>query len=894
MLHLALHGKRLFLRPGTSLNMELVNPLLADGIEDSRSMPVELPIEGNEIALGHVHRLALSERNLLLPGMQAGHNGLPLHEGALTILGSDSKTVRGTLSAEGFVVLMGDKTLRAALANLLVDMVATSGSIAAHVVAANAAASMLPGDGDTGWTHYFPLYKNPSLYGSENPSWYPSASDWDASKAYDVDELISYAPPDTVRVPRRYQCIIATSAGQNPYNAASKWKEVAHGLVNVMDSITGEPVSNDSAGNYYALVPWMRLRYLVLQVLNHFGLQATGDAFAADGPLGPQSMYALGNNTPLDAELQDHYFHAAQTSDVAYVPGDDHRQFRIPAQDDSTSPYSDVDGVWDTSTSQFTPPDVGRYRFLIAVKVNFNAPMRLKVVVRKADGTGYPAGYFLSGLVYMSQDVLSSYDRTVGFDINVGAGQVGAPIHFCVEAYDTVVIWPTLAEHTYTASRIQGWRTEADGINSFRPVITVADHVPDWTAAEFLDAVADAFNLEVVPDMTTRQVRFSRRMKVLQQHLRNTSHHSHRLLGDPELDHSRRIPGVKMAWDVDLGENPALQGMYRLPDVLWEHELEAPNAAQQYILVRSTRRIYASVFKAPDGFAWEQRGYLVPEALEGERTNARDLAMAFVPPHMEEVRLNADRYLVPLVDEAGNSSFFATAATEGKAWLCIANGYSMGKEGAPHVTANSWGRPYSSLVAQPRSLLLSRDQEDNDAPTNHWQEHHRAWWEMIVRAEPVTANLLVDHAYLRSEEPRRFQVMRNLTYLMERMPMVYDDQHGPLICKGAYLLRLRSTPLPTEASDAVETCPVYQVWNTVSTPPGEDMTLTPYSSPHPYPDMDFGAARYKRNGGPWITLTIVPGTPNTIAYVAGDEIVVEAYNLLRPDCPPNVITHTFE
>lgn len=804
MLYLDLNGQRLHLRPGTTLNMELVSPLLADGIEDSHSMPLELPTAGNEIPLGHVHQLPLGNRVLSLPGAKAGHDGTPLHEGTLTVLASDKDTVRTTLSAEAFVVLMGETKLRTALENERVDMNVESGSIAAHVVAKNAlVAAMTPGADDTGWTHYFPLYFNPALYGSENPSWYPSANEWSASSTYAVDDLVIFYPADPVRKARRYQCIVATTAGQSPTTHASKWKEVAYGLVNVMDPITGDPKTNSSDGNYYAIVPWWRLRHIVLKVLEYFGLQAQGDAFLDSGPLGPKSMYTLGNNVPLDAEPRDNYFYAGQTDEVFYTPGTNPYLFPIPAQDESTGDFQDTGGLWDNTNMTFTPTGAGQYYARVKLDIEFPLPLTLRIFLVETDGT-------VINQVYATQASHSAIDSVIYFSFTVTTAMVGNPILFFAGGFGSIVVgWPSTDEHTHRNSSIMVWRAMGVGVNGYRSAIKAADHVPDWTAAEFLDRVADAYNLEVVPDMEQKVVRFNRRVGVLENVAGNLTHHD-RLLGTPELDHSRKTTGIRFAWPIDKGEQPAMSDMNRLPDVWFESELDTPASTQQYVVVRSTRQIYVSVFK-PGGFVWEARGYEIAGAQVGVESGGRTIQVEFIPVHMAEVGLDEDKFIVAKAEEAGSSSFFGGSASEGKAWLGIANGYSLGQEGTPYVTANSWGRCYDSTEDQPNSLalegdLLASEEGVEVEPVNHFDAHHRPWWEMIVKAEAVTADLEVDHAFIRSKTWRRFLVMRNQTYLVQRMPVVYGSAGGNLVSKGAYLLRVRQPESPDNAPTTSFAC----------------------------------------------------------------------------------------
>jgi aspartyl-tRNA synthetase len=103
MLYLSLSGTRTSLPLGATAQVVHKSPLFTDGLEDSFSLPFEVPTRGNELALQHTHELPLRHRVVRWENSMLGHAGLPLHPGTAHLLSTTPHAARLTFSLEGFV-----------------------------------------------------------------------------------------------------------------------------------------------------------------------------------------------------------------------------------------------------------------------------------------------------------------------------------------------------------------------------------------------------------------------------------------------------------------------------------------------------------------------------------------------------------------------------------------------------------------------------------------------------------------------------------------------------------------------------------------------------------------------------------------------------------------------
>jgi hypothetical protein len=783
MLHLSAKGTPLLLPAAANASVEYKNPKLSDGIEDDYTLPMDLPVEGNEVALGHVHEQHLRDRLLELRPATLEHQGAPLHQGTLQVLGSTPDTIRASFSAQGFASLLKGVKLRTALAGNTIDTVATHGGLVEHAKAVTMVST--PHE-----SHCFPLHTNKSLYGSANPHWQPSASAWSDSQAYAVDALVLWTEYTPVRRDWAYQCIDATTAGQSPETHPAKWRRVVFGVVNSYDADAEAYDENDSTGNFYAMVPWFRYDWVVRKALQYLGLEARGDWFRDHAT----KTLLLPNATALDAEARVGEWAARQTDPVTHEPGD--YPARLPLDDDTTAPYVDPEDHYDPTALTFEVDAAGVHRFRVYVQATFSSPDQLALSVRRASDDSLALGP--EGFPAVQATTVSSTTHAHLFEFSVlfEAGDVGEDFYLCAEAFNA---GPFMAESTLANCWAASWQVSGAGVNNFQTVIDPAWHVPDIGLGEFLEAVASTFGVELVPELESSAVYLNIKERVLRPNTpegsneRNRSQRtldiSDRLCGPVEMDHQRRLKGVRMSWPLNDAVQDEPVDSERRPVVDLESEAQAPNGPRQHCWVRSTRKLLRSVFdESTNTYVWQHQGYLLPARAVGETEDASELQPPIKPLPMEDIWVDGRRLLVPVLDQAGRSSFFATDSDSTDLHVCHNYGpVAAGEDEALYPAAGSWGM---DAQAAPRWSLLLNEQPTGDYP-DFWDHYHNRWWSALVRAVPVTLDLLLDHEFLRDRQRRNDLLhIHGHDHLMEALPVDYRNSLAPLVSRGAYLRRL--------------------------------------------------------------------------------------------------------
>lgn len=785
MLHIEVNGTPLLLPQNAGASVEYKNPKLSDGIEDDYSLPVDLPVEGNEIALGHVHQAHLRNRTLELRPAHLAHQGTTLHPGALQVLGSTPSSVRASFSAQGFAGLLKGVKLRKALAGNSIDTVATHGGLLAHAKAVSMGST--PPE-----SHCFPLHLNKDLYGGNNPQWQPSTSAYSATQAYAVDALVLWPEFTPVRRDWPYQCIepTGTTAGQSPASHPAKWRRVVFGVVNSYDADAGSYDGNDASGNYYALVPWFRYDWVVRTALLHLGLDARGDWFRDHAT--PSLL--LPNATPLDAEARSNYFQVEQTDPVTYSDIDD--QLRIPAQDESSGSNMDPSGVWDPATGLFETSVPGIWRFRVNVSVDYPGSEYLYGVklVRASD---YQT--IATSTDFEPWDGVNPNQGTVVLQHEIDGILLNEPLFFMPSTGG----FETMRPVTIRNSSIQGWLRGAAYENGFRKVIDPADHVPDIALGDFLEAVATTFGLEVVPDLDRNAVEFNIKERLLRsnqpqnsternRHQRTTDI-SQRLAGVVDMDHQRRLKGLNMSWQLKdaVAEEPT-NSLLRAPVDL-ETQVLPPGGPEEHTYVRSTRKLYRSMYDLlADTYVWQHQGYLIPKRSVGDADEGNQLQPPIKPLLMEDLWVDGRRLLAPVLNQGGRSSFFATDGDSNDLHVCHYYGpRPAGDDDALYPAAGSWGM---DAKGQARWGMLLDDATDGVYPS-FWDHYHSRWWQAMVSAVPITTDLLVDHEFIRERQTRNDLLhMHGHDHLLEALPMEYSNSRGPLVSRGAYLRRLVPPP----------------------------------------------------------------------------------------------------
>lgn len=787
MLELHANNTKLLLPESSQVKIDLVPPVMADGIEDNYTIPFAVPARGNERALGHVQHLPQAERTLVLKDARLGYAGQHMAKGVLRVLGSNAEAIKLSFSTQGLVDRLAGIKLRDVLAGNTIDTI-PDGGILAH-------AKLVTMVDQPHRSHCFPMHMNTSLYGSENPAWQPDARGWDATTAYSINDLVTLEETDPVLRKWTWQCTGAnTNKPPNLYPAY--WRRACFGLVNSYDVDLQQYDSNDEDGNYYALVPWFRYDWLVRMAVAGLGLRATGDWFNA--PATP--LMLLPNSTPLDAAERLGQFAARQTVDLTVHAPNTIQD--LPANEDTVAPFVDPDGVWDPSAKLFTPDTAGLWTFQVFLAASLSSADRMSVYTLW-DDTG-------ESLVNGPQGVTNSPAGSYGTEHSVvltltrtiAAANVGRAIRFKVRPTYAMGGMGTM---TLRNCYIIGWRGGAAQQNSFSDVIYPERHVPDMELGEFLQHVADTFGLEVVPRMEQDTIEFNVKSNVVRGYT-TAEDQSLRVAGEVEMDHGRRMEGLRFAWGVDAVDPATLLDSTEQLSVDFEEDLQNLDAPKQHCTIRSTRAVVLSKWHAgTNQYVWTPVGYSIPAAVSGDADTATDMPVAIKPLMLDEQWVDGRKLLMPRMEQAGESAFFATGPKSSELLLCV-NGLKQAarEDGGLYPGAMSWGLDNAGNECE--SLLL-QPQRDEPSRPDFWLRWHQAWADTLVRSEPVTTDLLVDLPFLRGRAWHRIMPMQGQLYLLERLPVnLGNGSATDMLCKGAYLRRLRPAVQPWPVPPPPFTC----------------------------------------------------------------------------------------
>lgn len=794
-------GQELALPAGATVQMELQNPLLQDALQEEESTPLEVPAEGNELALEHVHQLPLAGRALVRTGGALGHGGLPLHTGDWHVLSSDERAVRLAFLREGFVRLTKGLTLPDCLRNEVLDLTDELLNQGMDFVTRPSYAN--------GGKCQFPMFYAPKLYPSDaRPLWMRTGSAWSPTSTYQVDALVEFT--ETLPVLRKdlWQCIAPTSAGESPATAPSKWRRTAQGIANAWDRANNTFYFNTVGGEFYTHVPWFYLKWVLERALAHVGYVPRGTWWddAAWNEL------LLANTTTIDAprDVTNVTFFLAQQSGGPVYFGGDVDTFRVPGQNE----LQDADGVWTPGSSIWTCPASGS--FSIRATTTFNRPGNTLLTLQAPrvrgilyDDTGAVRAEALADMVV---DVLpftnppvpvpGGMRRSVTFTFDCGAGDVGREFWVVMvqEQPGLGIVWPTQSSDAYLESEVRGWK------NSDAPEVCAPDvfiyphrHAPEVELSGFIQAVADAWNLEWWADATTRTVWLNSRERVLDRLDHERTDASDRLVGSVELDHERRTTGVVLSWGVDT-TNESAERLANAQQVLSTTDLPTPLGLGDTAIIRSTRELLKSRFDPDAGaFYWVPSGYHVPDHVQGERATATTVGPAMVPLQMVRKLLDGKEYMMPVLEAEGTSAWFHTEGERDTVWITLFQRARSSDGAVTNVPcARTWQHGWTEADSGPASLLWDGTTEAPGLVQRQWE----GWISMLLRSEPVTMDLLIDHAFIRGRQWTRVLHMHGQDYLVQTMPVEYGATEH-LMSRGAYLLRLRQ---PT-GTDPLATVP---------------------------------------------------------------------------------------
>lgn len=767
MLEIRIGGKPLVLSAGTGVELELVNTLLATDLQDSFSLPFKVPVAGNEKLLGFVHLFQLASRTKAWPNAELLVDGVPRQIGEVYFEGFEGeRNIYLSFNADGFFTAAKKLALRDIAYDLIV--LGTEDLMLEH--AATVAAQTWPVA-----SHCFPMFYNPIFYGERNPDFFPaSESEYDAAKTYAAGDFITYtfADPEVMRT-RRYQSLAGSNTGNSPTSGAPWWRETAFGLINHWDHVEEEYFRNVDDDNFYALVPFFYLKWILTRALEAMGWTPNGpfmdDAFT--------HRVALYNNTALDSNGRSHYVSAGQITPLHFDAGD---PARVICEDDSTAPeFQDPESIWDTSLGTYEVEAAGRYYYHVSGTIVFGQADLPRLYLRRADTDAIVATVTLAN---PGELITPQTTWNISMLIN--------HVHLASDINDLFYIGIDGEYHQGTNAidtsgfKVRIYLVNPDENNYFSDQIDPRDHMPDMTVGELLLELRDNFNLDFHPDAVNKTVRFSFRQNDL---LAAPKDATPRLRSAIAADNQAPPSGFRFVSDIDGPALPDLTKFNVLPEVDTEADVPTPLAPNDLITVRNTRKVLLSYQKG-GAFAWRFAGYNYPTFTLGDADTAEEVSPALLPMMLDLKDSQGVDFMVPVIEDEGNSYRFLGngyvapklrmvnyegLVTRGAANYPFATSTYYGYDGATNDVAYALGLT-EDVVASP-SLIW-----------RYWQK----WADRISRAEPIIVDLEVDANWVLSGAWRKPMLLHHQVCVVVTMPITYDSVQGATIARGVRMLKL--------------------------------------------------------------------------------------------------------
>jgi len=658
MIQFRINGKHLVMHPGTAVEIEEQHPILSQDLKDAFTVPVEVPIAGNESVLGHIHVLERRDRPLRIDNAELWVDGSPKHRGVFyvesSVEGPDG-SVSLSFTVDGFI---------SAMAGLRLRDVDYGGEIvflsAGHLVSAATTYNTMS------WPDArfcYPMISNPEAYASNNPDWYNEPAAYDAATSYDVTDpptLITYET-GLVRRKRAYECIGTAPAGESPDNTPWDWRFFGQGIINPWIPTTTGWRLNDELNNN-AMCPQFYLKDILIRAMRDRGLEAVGDFI--DDPSTHQVI--VWNNQLLDMSENTGHVLATQPAPITYTavdPNTDHDQlhwsngfdFILTCSDEVTAPNEDPDGLWDGQ--EYDIAAAGTHNFKIRVKLTCPTPIYVQVTIINAATNERLIEFYAGSMA----DRRNNWDFVCEGSRGYTAGEVGMNCR--------VIITPRLfgtdnagavgnISFTLSDCYFEAWRGTGEVTNGYTRIINPADHVPDITIEHLLLEVRDWFHVRIQPMPELGVVRFDHQQDVLDGlPVSNLTQHVRAPL---RLEHANRTTGMRLAPPTGKEENlPDLSA--HIDDGEYDAEADLPAAGTELhkAFIRNTAQMVVSKLYDTNKYAWFIAGTLHRVAEVGEMTNPREVTPEFGMPDMDLVpAVDGTLCLMPVIKETCSSPMF--------------------------------------------------------------------------------------------------------------------------------------------------------------------------------------------------------------------------------------------
>lgn len=756
MIGFRINGIPLVLFPDTSVNVQFISAALSDDLVDDFSLPFSVPRAGNEQVLGHVHDIALHERITKFEGAIMEYQGVRRKVGVLYVEQADDDRISLSFTITGFVATI--RGLRLPQMKLG-EPILTDGVID-YAKAVNTQT----------WPAVpccFPMYYAPDFYGSENPDWNPSAPEWDITKSYVINDLVTYTTEiyisgSPIRYTFVYQCI-ANTVAQRPELNPDKWRRTAYGIVNHW-SWTAEAFHTNSAGlNFYTISPCFYLKRILKEAFAGLGYLVRG-TFMDDARYHRLFLY---NNHPLDQGAQSAYFLAHQTGTIT-VSGDVLSDSRVPGQDVVTPPNQDAAGVWDPVGMRWQCPSAGTYTLRAFVPYSIPPGSNLQVYFVRELGNVIIA----SQIHPTPAEIWVGYSGISTFTFNASAGDVGQWFFFAAK-----LPWgaPLLLHDCW----VEGWKNGDTVTNQFSDTIRPEEHVPDMELSQLLLDLQAIYGVQVIVDGDARVVNLDFQQPALD---RAPVEMTANVRSPISIDTTLRTKGITWSWDPGDNPLPDLSKLTKQGEYTHYAAVPPPNGPGVWCLVLGDRRVLISKID-PGGYAWYPSGFLFDSYTIGEDETAEERTPALAPMQSAIVGVELEEFLVPAVPDKGTSAYFTSET--GRSSLLI--GFYHGMQ------ANQNGKHYpfaSSFRYRMDGSLINSPELDFTSANGPVALHQQRLADAQVNADPITCDMEVTPDYLDGRLYERPQLIHGQRCMVISMPVTLADGRGVLIAKKVQLIKL--------------------------------------------------------------------------------------------------------
>jgi hypothetical protein len=502
-----------------TINLEEISPLQSTTLTvgdfaQSFSIPGS---PKNRRLFNFPERLELNERSIQFENVVIIDKHLGSIRGTLEI--SEAQNDFGAIEydCDFFTNLLGIDIFTQKIHEILngsTSLGATTAAIIAAAKSQNAAA--MSTNGTSGALMKFIPHFNRDFYEEDvNQDWNVSAANYDAKRAYSIDDVILFQDARLFDSPQKYICTAAAATLEGPQANPEKWERIPFCVINDWDAANAAFYTNETQKigskffqNFHALAPWLQLHLVVRELAQGIGYTAAGQYL--DDPIETRAL--LASDTSITDLLE--YRALLQLNDADDFNGlavitSFYSLMESIVQPDAAD--NDENGLFDAAAHSLTVSRKGIYQWRIEGQIWCDENGVDEASVRFAIGEdtstilafldiAFPVGSFpTSAAIPFSAEIIWEYDYSgtdgsVDLDVKLYAstqntgtdGQVGGVLTFTFMAFENI---------TY------------QGRDAYGGAVNYADHVPDITAADFLEAIRTHWNLFLHFDGKSRTLR---------------------------------------------------------------------------------------------------------------------------------------------------------------------------------------------------------------------------------------------------------------------------------------------------------------------------------------------------------------------------------------------------